>query len=108
MLSNYETYDRFVKQPADPYIEKMFGGLYDPANGHMHHKTIPSSLIGYWAMAIMATVLDLLPRLFIRFKTQGARSYFSVGEWLEAVSVSMANQLLVAPLVYTPLVAWMR
>ena len=59
-------------------------------------------------MAIVATTLDLLPGIFLKYKAQGNRSYFTLREWMEAVAVSMANLNLVAPYVIIPLELWQR
>jgi sterol desaturase/sphingolipid hydroxylase (fatty acid hydroxylase superfamily) len=61
------------------------------------------AIAGYWGMAIISTTLDLLPALFLKYKAQGNRSYFTVREWLGAVGVSMANLNLVAPYVMIPM-----
>ena len=61
--------------------------------------------LGYASMGGVATAMDLLPSLFRRFKTQGAKSYFTVAEWVEAVALSSFNLLVAAWTVNVPLAA---
>lgn len=52
-----------------------------------------SALIGFLLVSLVTTVLDCFPNVFLRFKTQGERSTFTIQEWGEAFSVSMINLL---------------
>jgi len=66
---------------------------YNILHEHIINKWMFSTFVGYWMISIFATAMDLLPSLFLKLKTQGNRSYFTVTEWLEAVSLSMFNLL---------------
>ena len=77
-------------------IKWATGGIWDPLRDHVVNQCWLASFLGYWAMAIIAAVLDSFPSLS-RFKAQGGKSYFTRQEWLYAASVSMFN-LMVASL----------
>lgn len=63
-------------------------------------------VFGFLFVSFITTVLDLFPSVFLKFKTQGNRSRFTVSEWLEAFSLSMFN-LLVVSWTCIPLVQWL-
>jgi sterol desaturase/sphingolipid hydroxylase (fatty acid hydroxylase superfamily) len=48
---------------------------------------------GFLFVSMIATVMECLPQYFLRFKTQGERSRFTMTEWCEAFSLSMFNLL---------------
>jgi sterol desaturase/sphingolipid hydroxylase (fatty acid hydroxylase superfamily) len=77
--------------PILALLQKHFH--YDPYTEHIMLKMMLGAIIGYWSIAIITTVLDCFPSLFLKYKIQGARSLFTVSEWLEAATVSMINLL---------------
>eukprot|EP01134_Creolimax_fragrantissima_P006886 CFRG6886T1 len=71
------------------YLAATLG--YDVVNDDIHVKSWLAAVSGYWIMGLVCTTLDLFPKRFLHLKTQGSRSYFSLMEWMEAVTVSMLN-----------------
>jgi sterol desaturase/sphingolipid hydroxylase (fatty acid hydroxylase superfamily) len=66
-----------------------------------------SAIIGFLCVSTVTTVLDCFPTVFLRFKTQGERSRFTIREWVEAFSVSMMNLLCTSWVCLIP-ASWMR
>jgi methylsterol monooxygenase len=78
---------------------------YDPARDHGWNMQALGAIAGYLVMAVgICTALDLVPSLTLRLKTQGARSYFTPYEWLQAVGLSSFNMAFSSWLVTVP--AW--
>ena len=67
---------------------------YNPRTSHLINIAYISSLCGYFGMSTVGTLLDLFPATFLKYKTQGNRSYFTVWEWLEAILVACLNLLV--------------
>ena len=66
--------------------------FYDPSRDQTATLMGLSALVGYVVVAMgICTVLDGVPGLTRGLKTQGARSYFSRAEWLEATGMSLMN-----------------
>ena len=88
----YENYLR-AKTPAFsralPSFVKTF---YRPDEDHEFNLMMLSAIAGYLVMSFLCTCLDLLPLLSL--KTQGNKSYFTVREWLDAVSLSLFNMFV--------------
>lgn len=92
----YETYFKpNLVSGANPLLDTLANFtapfLYNPRLDHLLNKCYLSSLIGFYSMTIIGTVLDCFPSLFLKYKTQGNRSYFTVKEWLEANVVAIFN-----------------
>jgi len=83
---------------ASAYMDTLFPDAfkefyYDPVGDRMCSLMLLSSLLGYLIMAVgICTFLDCLPTKWTEpFKAQGHKSYFSVGEWLQAAGVGSLN-----------------
>jgi len=64
---------------------------YNPALDHDINRYFISGFVGYWSIGGITSALDCFPSVTQPWKTQGARSFFTIREWLEAVTISMLN-----------------
>ena len=69
-------------------VPEQLKPYYDPARDHGYNLQALGAVSGYVVFAmIVCTLLDLVPSLTLRLKTQGSRSYFTPWEWLQAVGL---------------------
>ena len=69
--------------------------LYEPREDPVAGLMALGALGGYVLVAVLlCTALDMAPRLTVPLKVQGEKNYFTRGEWLQAVGLSLANMLL--------------
>lgn len=66
-----------------------------------------SAIIGFLFVSLITTILDCCPSYFLRFKTQGERSRFTMKEWFQAFSLSMTNLLCTSWICLIP-ATWIR
>ena len=79
---------------------------YDPRAEHAPNlfKCLLAGLLGYLGIGFYTTIFDLILVYTNRMdiKAQGSRSFFTIKEWLDALSVSLFNQVVLNWVVSIP------
>ena len=86
-------------EPIANYTNANF--YYNPLENHVVNICFFSAFFGYWSMSLLCTFMDLLP--LKHWKTQDSRSYFTLSEWLQAVSLSNINLIVFSWVITLPL-----
>jgi len=73
---------------------------YVPSRDHTLNLIMLGAIFGYYVQGIACSLLDLVAP--IEWKSQGNRSYFTLKQWLDAVSVSSVNMWLFSWMVTIP------
>ena len=74
-----------------------------PETLRLINRGVFATWVGFAAMGLVATALDCFPSRFRRYKVQGAKNYFTVGQWCEAFGLSSLNVLVVSWAINVPL-----
>jgi methylsterol monooxygenase len=100
-VPTYNTYLKPVLDTADNGMLNKFASftvpwLYDPRKDHFFNMMYMASIMGFYSMTFIGAALDCFPGIFLKYKTQGKRSYCTIWEWLEANLVGGLNLFVVA------------
>lgn len=78
--------------------------IYDPYHDHTVNLIALGALLGYYLTVVGCTIVDILAYRFklLHWKTQEAKSFFTIKQWCQAVGMSTFNILLMSWFVTVP------
>ena len=89
--------------PARVWAIALGEGLPDETL-RLINRGVFATFVGYASMGLVATLLDVFGKpYFQKYKVQGAKNYFTVGEWCEAFGLSTFNVLCASWAMNVPL-----
>ena len=95
---------RWMQGTALPWLEARIPAAllpyYTPSRDGTFNLIMMGAIFGYYVQGMVCSLLDLVAP--ISWKAQGSRSFFTLKEWLDAVTVSTVNMFVFSWIVMVP------